>query len=124
MPVKTEHRKQYFVAIIPPSPVYEEALALKEYFKEKYGSKAALSSPPHVTLHMPFFWREAKEERLISALQQFARKCDPLKVCLDNFSVFPPRVIFIGVAESDALENLQKRLHRFFKQELDIFNAN
>ena len=38
--------------------------------------------------------------------------------------MFPPRVIFIGVAESDALENLQKRLHRFFKQELDIFNAN
>ncbi|MEX2234502.1 MAG: 2'-5' RNA ligase family protein [Cyclobacteriaceae bacterium] len=124
MAIKAEKRKQYFVAIIPPSPVFEEALKLKEYFKEKYGSKAALNSPPHVTLHMPFLWNEKKEKKLITKLQDFSRRCDPLKVCLDNFSSFPPRVIFINVAESDALDELQKRLHRFFKRELDIFNAN
>ena len=58
MAIKHEKRKQYFVALIPPSPVYEEAQALKEYFREKYNSKAALNSPPHITLHMPFFWKE------------------------------------------------------------------
>src|SRR5688572_12169373 len=124
MPIKFEKRKQYFIALIPPSPVYEEALALKEYVKEKYNSKAALNSPPHITLHMPFLWNEEKEKKLLTKLQEFARQCDPIKVCLDNFSSFPPRVIFINVAESDALNELQGRLHRFFKQELDIFNAN
>src|SRR5688572_694543 len=115
MAIKAEKRKQYFMAIIPPSPVFEEALKLKEYFKEKYKSKAALNSPPHITLHMPFLWNEEKEKKLITKLQDFSRRCDPLKVCLDNFSSFPPRVIFVNVAESDALDELQKRLHRFFK---------
>lgn len=124
MPIKFEKRKQYFIALIPPSPVYEETLALKEYVKEKYNSKAALNSPPHITLHMPFLWNEEKEKKLLTKLQEFARQCDPIKVCLDNFSSFPPRVIFINVTESDALNELQRRLHRFFKRELDIFNAN
>jgi 2'-5' RNA ligase len=124
MPIKAEKRKQYFVAIIPPSPVFEEALMLKQYFMEKYGSKAALNSPPHITLHMPFLWNQAKEKKLIAKLQDFSRRCDPLKICVDNFSSFPPRVIFMDVTESDALDELQKSLHRFFKRELDIFNAN
>lgn len=124
MSIKVEKRKQYFMAIIPPSPVFEEALGLKEYFKEKYSSKAALNSPPHITLHMPFLWNEEKEKKLVTKLQGFARQCDSIKVCLDNFSSFPPRVIFMNVTESDALHELQKRLHRFFKRELNIFNAN
>lgn len=124
MAIKPEKRKQYFVAVIPPPPAYEETLALKEYFKEKYNTKAALNSPPHITLHMPFMWNEEKEAKLVAKLAEFAGQCDPIKVCLDNFASFPPRVIFIGVTESDALDNLQRRLHQFFKRELDIFNAN
>ena len=124
MATRLEKRKQYFVAIIPPSPAYEEAHRLKEYFREKYHSKAALNSPAHITLHMPFLWNEQKEKKLTGKLQEFASKCVPIKLCLDNFSSFPPRVIFMNVTESDALEELQMNLHRFFKQELDIFNAN
>lgn len=121
---KHEKRKQYFVAIIPPAPVYEEAQKFKEYFREKYRSKAALNSPPHITLHMPFMWNEDKESKLIAKLGEFARGFEPIKVCLDNFSSFPPRVIFLAVTASDALGKLQRQLHRFFKQELDVFNAN
>lgn len=121
---KVEKRKLYFIALIPSSPVYEEALELRKYFKEQYGSKAALNSPPHITLHMPFLWKEEKEKKLTEKLLIFSKKCDPLKVCMDNFSCFPPRVIFIIVTESDALNALQKNLHRFFKKELDIYNAN
>ena len=99
-------------------------MALQGYFKEKYHSKAALNSPPHITLHMPFLWNEEKEKKLVLKLNDFARQFDPLKVCLDNFSSFPPRVIFMNVTESDALDQLQESLHRFFKRQLDIFNAN
>lgn len=121
---KIEKRGQYFIGIVPPSPVFEEALAMKEFFKQQYGSKAALNSPPHITLHMPFFWKEEKEEMLAEKLRAFSKKYDPLKICMDNFSSFPPRVIFMNVAESDILSALQKDLHRFFKRELNIFNAN
>ncbi len=124
MASKPEKRKQYFVALIPPSPVYEDAQKLKEYCGEQYHTKAALNSPPHITLHMPFFWKGEKEKKLVAKLEEFARKCGPIKLCLDNFSSFPPRVIFMNVTESDALDELQQNLHRFFKRELDIFNAN
>ena len=55
-------QKLYFIAIVPPSPIYDEALEQKEYFKAKYNSKASLNSPPHITLHMPFRWSEKEEK--------------------------------------------------------------
>lgn len=63
---------RYFIAIIPPSPIESDVLALKNFFKEKYNSKASLNSPPHITLHMPFLWKEKKEEELNDALRSFA----------------------------------------------------
>jgi 2'-5' RNA ligase len=121
---KDDNLKQYFVAFIPPSPIYDETLALKEYFREKYNSKAALNSPPHITLHMPFRWKEQKEHDLAKKIQEFVKRYDPIKVCLDNFFSFPPRVIFINVAKSEILDDFQKNMERFFKKELDLFNAN
>lgn len=114
----------YFLAFIPPAPVYDDAMSLKVYFKEKYNSKAALNSPPHITLHMPFQWKERKEADLLQKMQAFAKAHDPIKLCVDNFGSFAPRVIFMNVIKSEILENFQKQLHRFCKKELNLFNAN
>lgn len=116
--------KQYFLAIIPPSPVYEEALELKNYFKSNYNSKASLNSPPHITLHMPFRWREDKEAELIDTLNEFKSGLRPFELQLLNFDCFPPRVIFIDVAANEQLNALQKKLLRFCKKELNLFNAD
>ncbi len=118
-----DQKKQYFIALVPPSPVYEEAQALKELFRDRYHTRGALKSPPHITLHMPFLWHEQKEEHLVNALRSFAVDRDPIKVCLDNFSSFPPKVIFLRVAESDVLKQLQQDLHEFCQRNLNIFNA-
>lgn len=116
--------KLYFIALVPPSPIYDQALEQKNYFKEHYNCKASLNSPPHITMHMPFRWKEQKEMELITKIGGYLKKFDPIKVCLDNFSSFPPRVIFINVAKSDALDAMQKSIHRFCKKELNLFNAN
>lgn len=121
---KTEQQKLYFIAIVPPSPAFEEALALKHYFKEKFQSKASLNSPPHITLHMPFKWREDKEKSLINSLEVFFEGKDPIAVHLTNFGAFPPRVIFIGVEKNDELTGLQLALMRFCKKEFQLFNSN
>lgn len=109
---------------MPPSPIYEEALELKHYFKKQYNSRAALNSPPHITLHMPFWWKEDKEEMLSDNLRQFAANRTPVEIQLQNFSSFPPRVIFIDVVKNEMLTNLQKELERFCKQTFNLFNAN
>jgi 2'-5' RNA ligase len=125
MPERSEDKlKLYFIALIPPSPIYDEALMLKNYFKANYNSKASLNSPPHITLHMPFRWKEQKENELAGKIRLFTKDFDPIKVCLDNFSAFPPRVIFINVVKSEAIDQLQKSVQRFCKKELNLFNAN
>lgn len=116
--------KQYFIAITPPSPVYEEALEFKRYFKERFNSKASLNSPPHITLHMPFRWKEEKELELVEKLEQFDAEISPFKIHLLNFNSFAPRVIFIDVEPNEALCSLQKKLLRFCKKELNLFNAD
>jgi 2'-5' RNA ligase len=121
---KEDKRKQYFIAVIPQSPYFEEALALKQYFYERYNSKGALRSPPHITLHMPFRWKEEKERELAVALQDFALQCASFRAAFNNFGCFSPRVIFIDIQLSEELAKLQMNLHRFLKQELNLFNAN
>jgi len=114
----------YFIAIIPPEPIYEEVLALKHHFKNKYNSKAALNSPPHITLHMPFKWKESKEAALIAGLEEFSASKASFAIRLNNFSTFEPRVIFIDVIKDENLESLQKQLKRFCKVEFNLFNAD
>lgn len=116
--------KLYFVAIVPPSPIYEEAIEHKMYFKTKYNSKASLNSPPHITLHMPFRWMEKNEDELAGHLKKFAQENEPVNIKLNGFSSFPPKVIFINVEITAALEMLQRNLERYFKRQLNLFNAN
>jgi 2'-5' RNA ligase len=116
--------QQYFIAFIPPAPVFEDALKLKQYFHETYHSKAALNSPPHITLHMPFRWKNEKETELIEKLKGFFKRHDPIKICIDNFMSFPPRVIFLNVVTDVLLISFQKELQRFCKKDLNLFNAN
>lgn len=114
----------YFIAIIPPEPIYGDTLALKNHFKDQYNSKAALNSPPHITLHMPFKWKESKEAALIAGLKEFLGNQEPFEINLNSFSAFEPRVIFIDVTKDEKLESLQKQIKRFCKVELNLFNAD
>ncbi|MCI0750814.1 MAG: 2'-5' RNA ligase family protein [Flammeovirgaceae bacterium] len=114
----------YFIALIPPEPLFTEAMNLKVYFRDHFESKASLNSPPHITLHMPFQWRAEKEGMLSEQLSLFSAQQEPFEVEFNNFSSFAPRVVFIDVKKSDKLHDLQKSLLRFCKQELNLFNAN
>jgi len=113
----------YFIAIIPPSPIREEIQGIKEYVRDRYKSKAALKSPPHITLHMPFQWKEVKEERLISTLGDFVTSKVSFRLSLENFSCFAPKVIYIDVLNSESLSALQRDLQKYCKTNLNLFNA-
>jgi 2'-5' RNA ligase len=115
---------KYFIAIMPPPPIAERAHAWKEHFNRTFNSKAALNSPPHITLHMPFEWKTDKEPNLRSCLQSFAQTQNKFDVELDAFECFAPRVIYIRVIENAELNQLQNALARFCKTSLKLFNAN
>ncbi len=123
MKFRSGHSK-YFIALIPPQPIYDSILEWKNYFKVEFNSKAALNSPPHITLHMPFEWKISREDELFDTMNQFASQQKSIEVQLKNFRCFPPRVIYIQVVENNHLQEMQSTLSRFCKTELNLFNAN
>lgn len=110
---------KYFIAIIPPEPIAGELYKLKEYFRDKYKSKASLNSPTHITVHMPFEYDN--EEKLVRILKKFHH--GKIHVELKDFGCFEPRVIFVDVVKDPALDNVQQQLMSFCKTELNLFNS-
>ena len=115
--------KKYFIGVVLPTPILEKVEALKEELFHEFGLKGALRSPAHITLHRPFEWREEKENRLITCLQNF-RSNSSFNVKLHNFSFFEPRVVFIDVVRSELLNNLHKELRQHVKLQLNILNED
>lgn len=72
---------------------------------------------------MPFQWKETKEQKLIAALHRYAAGKTPFSISFNNFSCFPPKVIYIDIMPAEALTMLQQELHRFCKKELNLYNA-
>jgi len=123
MTVKPVGLNEYFIAIIPPPPIYDKANALKNLFKDQYNSKASLNSPPHITLHMPFEWKEDRETLLIEKLSDFVNGLPKPRITITGFDCFRPRVIFLNVQKTPELAKLQKELQSFCKRTFQLFNA-
>jgi 2'-5' RNA ligase len=114
--------KRYFIGIIPPPVIVDEVTSIKNAFMTNYQTKAALRSPPHITLHMPFEWKEPKEAVLIDYLGKFLSTRPAFPLTLSGFGCFEPRVIFVLVKENNELHALQKESARFCKMKLNLFH--
>lgn len=114
------HQK-YFIAIVPTEPILSSITAIKTELFENYGTKGALRSPAHITLHMPFSWDDEKEEKLITNLELFQFN-QSVEIELKNYNCFEPRVIFISVSENEQLNELQKKMVQHCKKNLQLFN--
>ncbi len=117
-------KNRYFIALVLPTPILEQAYDLKQYFQEHYRSKASLNSPPHITLHMPFEWKSEKESELVAGIKSLSLQLNPAKVELNGFGCFAPRVIFIKVVQSQSLTDMQYQVRQFCKKNLGLFNAD
>ena len=119
-----QDQELYFIAIIPPEPIYNDVMELKYHLAENYESKAALRSPPHITLHMPFKWRQDKEERVEEVLKDLVSDQPLIDLELTGFGAFKPRTIFIQVEKNEPLSELHIALKKSMKRKLNIFNAD
>jgi 2'-5' RNA ligase len=112
----------YFIAVVPPEDIREEVTELKKYVAATYGSKHALKSPPHITLHMPFKFKDRKYEQLEAFLQSMVKNQPTFSIQLQGFSYFEPRVVFVDMLQSEALESLQATISKEIRQ-LNILNS-
>lgn len=113
----------YFVALVAEGELAGEVTAIKQKFADEFASKAALKSPPHVTLHMPFRLKEKKLPALQAALSDAAQQYAPFTLKLNGFDCFEPRVIFVKVIEHAQLRALQTRVQQQMKL-LQLFQGD
>lgn len=119
-----ENSSHYFIGVLPSDHLYEQISSIKLSFSEKYRSIAALRVQPHITLHMPFYWPNRKEQELVNSLQYFSKMHKAFELTLAGYGSFPPKVIFIDVKHSEPLRHIQSLLHRFCKIHFGVLNAN
>lgn len=113
--------QKYFIAVVPPQAILHDVLAVKQYVASRYGSKGALRSPAHITLHMPFEYEKGKEQRLTGCLGLF-KFAQEVPVELKNYGCFEPRVIFVDVVKNELLQRLQQQLVEHVKTHLHLLN--
>lgn len=113
----------YFVALLPPPDIRAELTQLKEYIRDTYNTKAALRSPPHITLQPPFKYPDSDRPQLDAALAEFAASYPPIPTVLSGFSAFAPRVVFADVVHTPELMAAQPALETYLKDNLGIQNS-
>ncbi len=101
---------RFFVALLPPQALQDEITAIKHDIWHRFGSKAALQSPPHITLQSPFQWPLGQIDALEQHLANFAQTQRAVHIRLEGFSAFAPRVLYIDVAKTDELMAIQPTL--------------
>ncbi|MGV0025060.1 2'-5' RNA ligase family protein [Phormidesmis priestleyi] len=112
--------QRFFVALLPPQEIQNEVTEVKQYFTEHYASRHAHKSPPHITLQPPFEWSSQEISQLEQGLKEFAQKRGSVPIVLDNFSAFPPRVIYLNVLKTPELLTLQQQLMTHLEGALGI----
>lgn len=114
----------YFVAIVPPEPLFSTVQEMKQTACDRFNSCAALNSPPHITLHMPFRWKRKKESTLHQFFDDFKPEVEPFRIQVDGIDHFGNRVIFLSIADNIILRQFQGRLATTMKRHLNLFNVN
>ena len=113
-------KQRFFIALLPPQEVQEEANKIKQYFSDVYQSHAALRSPPHITLQPPFDWEVKDLPRLLEALHRFSQSHPSIPMTLDGFAAFKPRVIYINVKKTPELLAVQQALMSHLESGLNL----
>jgi len=109
-----------FLALLPPQEIQDYANQTKQYFADRYASRGAQNSPPHITLQPPFEWADADLPLLEKCLRDFVSEQECVPVTLSGYGAFAPRVIFINVVRSLELLTLQTDLMADLESNLGI----
>jgi len=110
----------YFIAIVPKEPLASQITLIKKDIKSEYQSSAALRSPPHITLHMPFKMDVNKLQLVKEAIAEKFAGISPFLIRISNFGAFPPKVIFIKVDDNEYLS----RAYHIISEIMKGFNFN
>ena len=111
---------KYFVGLLPPAPLEAQFKTIKQGFADQFQVKYALQAPAHLTLKMPFRYKEAKEKELGVRLTTLLEGQMPFLLHVTGIGHFGKRNIHQQVAPSESLLHLQTNLRSFCKRSLHL----
>ena len=107
---------KYFVGLLPPPALESQFKMLKQGIAEQFQVKYALQAPAHLTLKMPFRYKEAKERELVVRLTTLLEIQAPFQLQLTRIGHFGRRNIHQQVVPNESLLQLQTTLRSFCKR--------
>jgi len=110
----------YFIALLPDEELRQTIHRMKLDFRDRFGAKHALKSPPHITLQMPVKRSWEEEGRISQHLRKFASELSSIDISLKGFGAFPKRVIYIDVANPDPIRQVHQKLRKLLRDQLDF----
>lgn len=113
-------KQRFFIALLPPQEIQNHANQVKQLFAERYNSRGAQKSPPHITLQPPFEWSAEAVPYMEACLLKFANVREPVPITLSGYGAFVPRVIYINVLKTCELLTLQTDLRAYLETTLGI----
>ena len=111
---------KYFIGLLLPPAFEFQINMLKQGIEAQFQVKFALLSPAHLTLKMPFRYKEAKEKELGLRLTTLLETQAPFQLQLAGIGHFGRRNIHQQVAPSESLVQLQTMLRSFCKRSLHL----
>ncbi|MBV5261438.1 2'-5' RNA ligase family protein [Synechococcus moorigangaii CMS01] len=90
------------------------------YCVDRFQTKKALNSPPHITLRSPFKLPVEDIDFLENCLQTFGQNQINFPIQLTGFNCFAPRVIYIDVQLTSPLRECQAQLTTALRTRLNI----
>jgi len=103
----------YFIALVAPADINQQALKWKKFMQEHFGCTVALRSPAHITFIPPFWLDEGLEKDLEITIAEFSKGQKEFKIDLVDFSAFKPKVIYVAVSQNEFLQVLHSQLQNF-----------
>lgn len=111
---------KYFVGLLPPAALEAHFKTLKQGIADQFQVKYALQAPAHLTLKMPFRYKEAKEGELAVRFTTLLETQAPFQLQLTRIGHFGSRNIHQQVISSESLLQLQTTLRSFCKRSLHL----
>lgn len=109
----------FFLALLPPPEIQARITAIKHEFSDRFNSRHAFKSPPHITVFPPFKWPKSQVNQF-DCLADFAATQTQIHVTLSGFGVFSPRVIFVRPLQSPVLIEAYDQLQVFLADRLEL----
>lgn len=105
----------YFIALLPEPEIERELYQFKIDLFEKYGYKASLKSPAHITLIPPFSWPVQQAEEIKNIFLQYLVQTPTLDINIQGFDTFGDKVFYAKPICPKEIFDLQKDIFQHFQ---------